>query len=108
MLGSTLKKLRQERQLTQQQIADLLKMNRVSYTQYELDKRDPDTSTLKLLADFFNVSTDYLLGRTSTVETIALHRTDDPMDDLPPEAIERIEEFKELMRLKYKKKPTSK
>lgn len=104
MLGENLKSLRIKKGLTQQQLADLLKINRVTYTQYELDKREPDNTTLIALADFFNVSTDYLLGREEKDSTIAAHRTDTPTDDLPKEALDKIEEFKELMRLKYGKK----
>ncbi len=63
MLGENLKLLRQKKNYTQQQIADLLKINRVTYTQYELDKREPDNETLLQLATFFGVTTDYLLGR---------------------------------------------
>ena len=64
------------------------------------------------IADFFEVTTDYLLGRTNVpkatkeIPTVSAHRTNNPMSDLPPEALERVEEFKELMRLKYGKKPT--
>ncbi len=104
MLGENLKSLRIKKELTQQQLADLLKINRVTYTQYELDKREPDNTTLIALADFFNVTTDYLLGREEKNSTIAAHRTDNPTDDLPKEALDKIEEFKELMRLKYGKK----
>lgn len=104
MLGENLKSLRIKKELTQQQLADLLKINRVTYTQYELDKREPDNTTLIALADFFNVTIDYLLGREEKNSTIAAHRTDNPTDDLPKEALDKIEEFKELMRLKYGKK----
>lgn len=104
MLGENLKSLRIKKGLTQQQVADLLKINRVTYTQYELDKREPDNTTLIALADFFNVTVDYLLGREEKNSTIAAHRTDNPTDDLPKEALDKIEEFKELMRLKYGKK----
>ena len=69
------------------------------------------SDALEKLADYFEVSIDYLLGKTNFrnhIETIALHRVGDPKDDLPQEALDKIEEFKELMRLKYQKKPTSK
>lgn len=62
MLGENLRKLRIDRDLTQQQLADLLNINRVTYTQYENNKREPDNITLCRLADFFKVTTDDLLG----------------------------------------------
>lgn len=63
MLGDNLKKLRLSKDLTQKQVADLLKINRVTYTQYEINRREPDNATLIRLADFFEVTVDDLLGR---------------------------------------------
>ncbi|MCC5467662.1 helix-turn-helix domain-containing protein [Pelosinus baikalensis] len=112
MLGERLKQLREQKKLTQQELADALNISRGTYAHYEINRREPDDSTKLKIADFFDVTTDYLLGRTDEpntvkkIQTIAAHRTDDPMSDLPPEAIRSIEEFKELMRIKYGKKPT--
>lgn len=64
MFAQRLKKLRQQKGLSQYQLADLLKLTRGQLANYEQKKRQPDFDTLELLADFFNVSTDYLLGRT--------------------------------------------
>lgn len=111
MLENRLRSLREELGLKQTELAEQIKINRVTYNRYETGERQPDLDTLKKLAVFFNVTTDYLLGQSNIkteITTIAAHRTDDPMDDLPPEAIERVEEFIELMRIKYQKKPTSK
>ena len=110
--GERLAFLRDGKLLTQNELAQLTKISRSRLSLYEINKREPDLETIKQLADFFEVTTDYLLCRTDEprgtkqVQTIAAHRTDDPMSDLPPEAIERVEEFKELMRLKYGKKST--
>jgi transcriptional regulator with XRE-family HTH domain len=65
-IGQRLVQLRTERGLTQEQLAELLNMSRSTYAQYEVDRRTPDADTIKLLADFFDVTTDYLLGRTDT------------------------------------------
>lgn len=61
-LGGKLRALREESGRTQREMAELLSVNRVSYTQYENDKRTPPPDTLKKIADIFNVSVDYLLG----------------------------------------------
>lgn len=62
-LGKRLKELRKSYRLTQEKLADALSISRVNYTRYETDKARPDYETLILLADFFDVTTDYLLGR---------------------------------------------
>jgi transcriptional regulator with XRE-family HTH domain len=63
-LGKRLKELREEKGLLQKDVAKYLKITTSAYGYYEQGKRDPDTETLQKLADFFNVSVDYLLGRT--------------------------------------------
>ena len=103
-LGERLAQLREEKRLTQKDLAALTSISRSRLSLYEIDKREPDNTTLIALADFFNVTVDYLLGREEKNSTIAAHRTDNPTDDLPKEALDKIEEFKELMRLKYGKK----
>lgn len=62
-LGSTLKELRRSEKLTQQELADKLQISRVNYTRYELDYVYPDYDTLIAIADFYDVSLDYLFGR---------------------------------------------
>ena len=59
-----LKKVREERKLTQQNMADLLKIQRPTYTRYENGEREPDFATLLKLSEILEVSVDYLLGKT--------------------------------------------
>lgn len=59
-----LKEIRLKHQKQQQEIADYLGINRVSYARYESGERQPDFQTVAKIADYFNVSVDYLLGRT--------------------------------------------
>lgn len=58
-----LKKERTNRKLTQKQIADILHIERGSYAKYETGTNTPTVENLLKLADFYNVSADYLLGR---------------------------------------------
>lgn len=58
-----LKELRLKRGLTQQEIADLVHVNRVTYTNWEKGKREPSFENLVKLADLFEVSLDWLFGR---------------------------------------------
>ncbi len=62
MNADRLKKLRIKSGLNQTQAAKKLNLSRVNYNRYENGERDPDDDTLKVIATFFNVSTDYLLG----------------------------------------------
>lgn len=59
-----LKELRLARNITQQRLAIDLNMNQNSISRYENGDREADYRTLILLADYFNVSIDYLLERT--------------------------------------------
>jgi len=56
--------LRIDNDLTQQQVADFLMCNRQVYARYERGIREIPVSMLIRLADFYNTSVDYLLGRT--------------------------------------------
>ena len=60
-----LKQLRQKKRLTQQEIADLVHVNRVTYTNWEKGKREPNFENLIKLADTLNTTTDFLLGKTN-------------------------------------------
>jgi len=63
--GDILKKLRTEKGLSQKELTDQLAINRSTYARYETSSTQPDFDTLEKLADYFNVSIDYLLGRTN-------------------------------------------
>ena len=60
-----LKELRKENGVTQKQIAELLGIAERNYRRYEAGGVDPSSSSTSILADYFGVSTDYLLGRTN-------------------------------------------
>lgn len=59
------KKLRLSHGYTQAELADALGISRSRIGMYETGAREPDFETLEIIADFFNVDTDYLLGRTN-------------------------------------------
>ena len=62
--GNRLKKLRLENNLTQENLSKKLNVSRATVGRYETDERFPDKNLLKKIADIFEVSIDYLLGRT--------------------------------------------
>lgn len=64
MFSTRLKELRTQAGCTQKQVAGALGITDRAYQHYELDKRKPDYKGLIALADFFDVSIDYLTGRS--------------------------------------------
>lgn len=56
--------LRANKKLSQQKTADGIGMTKVGYQNYEYGRQTPNFEMLPRLADFFNVSLDYLVGRT--------------------------------------------
>lgn len=65
MIDIRLKELRKSRKLTQEQLAKILNIKRATYAKYETGGNEPDFSTLLKIANFFEVSVDYLLGRSN-------------------------------------------
>lgn len=63
MIGDTLKRLRTKKGLTSEELCSKIGIKGGSYRNYERDDRKPDYDTLVKLADFYDVTTDYLLGR---------------------------------------------
>ncbi len=63
-METRIKSLREDNDLTQQQLSKFLNISQVAYSYYELNKRNIRLELLCKLADFYNTSTDYLLYRT--------------------------------------------
>ena len=105
--GDRLKELRAKNNVTQQELANYIGVGRPSIAGYETKKKHPDYDRLKLIAQFFNVSTDYLLGITDVCDdvdnnvTIATHR-EEYGEDLPMEARKELDDFINYLRFKYK------
>ena len=57
--------LREDRDLTQRQVAEVLGMSQTGYSKYETGENDIPTAILIKLADFYDTSVDYLLNRTN-------------------------------------------
>ena len=62
---SRIRDLREDRDLKQREVAELLHCSQQVYSNYELGQRDIPTSMLIKLAEIFNTSTDYILGLTN-------------------------------------------
>lgn len=105
-LGDSLRNAREAKNLTQKEVAKRTGIHNKTISNYENDVSSPDPDALKTFADIYETSVDYLLGRSENkIETKAgikdVYRLD--ISDLPDEAIKRVEEYIELLKLKYKK-----
>lgn len=63
-----IRNLREDRDLTQKQIGQLLNMSQTGYNQYEIGKNDIPTKVLIELSKFYNTSVDYLLNLTDEMK----------------------------------------
>ncbi len=109
--AQTFKHLRINKQLTQGEIAKKLKLSKSTISMYENGKRTPDFETFKLIADYFNVSLDFLIGRntivnsfselvseSSEIYTVAAHA----MKDLTKKEQEKVLEFIKFQKMQRK------
>lgn len=116
--GERLRLLREESKLTRDDLAKNLNISYSTISKYETNIRFPDRETLIKMADLFEVSIDYLLGRSNikeTAEKLLEHSEEDVHirsphikygfegDSLSSEAKEEIEKFKEFIQYKYSK-----
>lgn len=62
MLAEKLRKIRKEKKITQEEISQFLGVKRQTYSAYERSVSTPDSLTLKKLADYFGVSTEYFFS----------------------------------------------
>ena len=66
MIFQNIRNLREDHDLTQKEIADLLHIKQTTYSKYELGKINIPIEVFITLADSYNTSVDYLVGRSST------------------------------------------
>jgi transcriptional regulator with XRE-family HTH domain len=98
IFGIRLKKLRKENGLTQKQLADLLKVGRPTIAGYETKGKQPDFEKIKWLCNYFNVSSDYLLGLSD--KKINILDYDYIGEGLDSKNIEELRKFAELLKIK--------
>ncbi len=72
LLSSRLRMLRLHHKYTQQNMADFLHLTLNGYQKYEQGESTPPLETLVKIADIFNVSTDFLLGRDAYLQSIGI------------------------------------
>ncbi len=99
-LGARIRLLRTERDMTQEELGVIVGVTKFAVSLYESGKSTPNDDIKSKLADYFNVSIDYLLGRTNIRtphDTIAAHHDGNEWTD---EELQDIEQFKEFVRMR--------
>jgi len=92
-----LKELRKKYNITQSKLAEKLSLSRSTIAMYETDGSSPDLHTLKMIADFFNVSVDYLLEREKPKSKgVKIPVLGTIPAGVPIEAIEEILDYEEI------------
>jgi len=111
-LGDNLRNAREEKNLTQVEVARKTGIHNKTISNYENNVSSPDPETLKLFADVYETTVDYLLGRTPIKNAKGTWTNRDnvcvDVSDLPEEAVAKVEEYIELLKLKYGTKKSKK
>lgn len=93
MFGTILKNLRLEKNITQKDLAKHLGVSDRSVGYYETGQRTPPPDILEKIADYFNVTVDFLLGRTEERNPHSEKNIEEEYKD----EIEALEEFRQIM-----------
>lgn len=102
-IGDILKSLRNERGLKQDDIAEMLNIKRQTYSSWERDNSIPDINTIAYLSNFYEVSTDYILGLTkikSRVDKIEDSVIKNQTLGLSQESKKELENYIRLLKIK--------
>lgn len=100
--GETLKRLRQRKNISQDELAKELNVQQYVISSWEIGRSEPDIEQIKFLSTYFSVPTDYLLGKDVIMvndekefETITNHFKQDVNDNAINEVIKLLEELNE-------------
>ena len=106
-----IKEIRTEAKMSQKEFAQIFGIAQNTLSQYENEKRDPDTSLLIQISDYFHVTVDYLLGNSDSKSPVNNSPTDDDIKfalfggekGISDEAYEDVKRFAAFIKEKYKK-----
>jgi len=102
--SETLKKLRNEKNISQKKLAEALFISQQAIAKWETDKASPNPEMITKIADYFNVSADYLLGKEDSLPAekssateadlkVALFGGDSEVTDEMWDEVKRFAEF---------------
>lgn len=102
MVGEILAELRKDKNLTQDELGDILGVARGTISSYERGLSEPDDSMKIKIAKYFNVSVDYFLGLSSIPYSLTDMRTRLFIMNLPAAAEKELDSFLFYLKNKYK------
>lgn len=91
-----LKELREELNLSQNDVAIAINTSQRNISRWEKMENEPTSNFVIALADFFECSTDYLLGRTDDFGSVTIKKEKSPADTFSAEEKELIEDYRAL------------
>ena len=91
-----LKELREELNLSQNDVAKAINTSQRNIGRWEKGENEPSAGFVILLANFFECSTDYLLGRSDDFGSVSIQKEKSPADELSTEEKELLENFRQL------------
>ena len=103
MFSEKLKTLRKQRGITQEQLASSLGIGTSTIGMYESNIRKPSYKILKQIANYFNVSVDYLVNEAGLEDTFNLDFYIERIQELSPTEREKVLDFIDFVKEKYHK-----
>lgn len=94
MFGERIRKLREQHNHTQEDLAAYLGVSRATVSNYETEEREPDFSMITKISSLYNVSTDYIIGLTNIRnidERVLLRSLENQFTNYNPDTLNIIE-----------------
>ena len=104
MDGKRLKQLREEKNLKQEELANILSISASSIGMYERNLREPDDELKLKISKFFNCSIDYLVGKTDIKN---YENTDIDLTGLDTDDLEKVQEYADLIKCRKQREEKS-
>ncbi len=102
MVGERLLDLRKDANLSQEDLAKILHINKHSISSYERDKSEPPDAIKIRIAEYFNVSVDYLLGLTNNPAPASQNNCIRLPQEFSEQALKELADYIEFLNIKYK------
>lgn len=91
MIGNTIRELRKNKKMSQSELGKFVGVSQTTVTAWETGRAEPSSTYVSKLADLFNVSTDYLLGRSDKEKKPYYELTDKEKKDIALQAEKLME-----------------